>query len=193
MTAMVGGHEEDEALGAVSVDDSKKSERKRKRERQRRSDLTNALDELAAIVAQIDPDEHSDAAAQKKRRRKSGEAETGSAAAAAAAAAAANDMDSTNMTRLDLVGRTTMVLRRLQRENSELKRRLDDQHLRSAGDDKVSIVSIRWAWLCSRLWKPLDGLLVWNIFNASCDCFSMSNAVMICRLVCGGRLLCVVH
>jgi Helix-loop-helix DNA-binding domain len=141
MTAMVGG-DDDEAIG--SVDDTKKSERKRKRERQRRSDLTNALDELSVLVSQIDPEEQSDTVVQKKRRRKSGEAE---------AASGNNELDSTNMTRLDLVGRTTMVLRRLQRENAELKRRLEEQQSRSSGDDKVSLLGVstltrqsRWMW-----------------------------------------------
>jgi hypothetical protein len=131
MTAMVGG-DDDEAIGSVAGDDTKKSERKRKRERQRRSDLTNAMDELAALVSQIDPEEQSDTAAQKKRRRKSGEE----------AASGNNELDSTNMTRLDLVGRTTMVLRRLQRENAELKRRLEEQQSRFSGDDKVSVLGV---------------------------------------------------
>lgn len=141
MTAMVGGDDED-TLGVV-VDDTKKSERKRKRERQRRSDLANAFDELSALVSQIDPDEQSDSATQRKRRRKSGESED---AAAAVAAAAAADLDNSSMTRLDLIGRTSTVLRRLQRENADLRRRLEEQQSRSGGDDKVSGVRSPRGW-----------------------------------------------
>lgn len=137
MTAMIGGEDEDALGSAFLVDDTKKSERKRKRERQRRSDLTNALDELASLVSQIDPDESMDgssaaaAAVQKKRRRKSGEEE------AAIVQPPPSDLDNTNMTRLDLIGRATSVLKRLHSENLELRRRLVDQQSRSEGDDKV--------------------------------------------------------
>ena len=121
---------------AVTADESKKSERKRKRERQRRSDLASAFEELSTLVIQIDPDDNdpqssstltdtdgiaipSSAGAaggsKKVQRRKSGgEAE------------ASGDLDGSGMTRLDLIGRTTMLLRRLQRENSDLRRRFDD-------------------------------------------------------------------
>jgi hypothetical protein len=164
MTAMVGG-DDDEAIGSVVGDDTKKSERKRKRERQRRSDLTNALDELAALVSQIDPEEQSDTTAQKKRRRKSGEAE---------AAAGNNELDSTNMTRLDLVGRTTMVLRRMQRENAELKRRLEEQQSRSSGDDKVSVLGVstltrQSRWTVVRRSRGSPHLALPN-FHLQCSC-----------------------
>jgi hypothetical protein len=48
------------------------------------------------------------------RRKSSGDAETSA------------DLDGSGMTRLDLIGRTTMLLRRLQRENVDLRRRLED-------------------------------------------------------------------
>lgn len=51
-------------------------------------------------------------------RRKSSMGETDAAAAA--------ELDGSGMTRLDLIGRTTMLLRRLQRENMDLRRRLDE-------------------------------------------------------------------
>jgi Helix-loop-helix DNA-binding domain len=119
--------EDEDTFDGGGVDDSKKSERKRKRERQRRSDLANAFDELSALVAQIDPDD-SDTGTRKKRR-KSGVGEPEVAAA---------DPDNSSMTRLDLIGRTTTVLRRLQRENADLRRRLEEQQSRAGGDEKVS-------------------------------------------------------
>ena len=135
---------------AVLADESKKSERKRKRERQRRSDLANAFEELSTLVIQIDPDDNdiltdadgiavpsstistsasirehgmmgigsgavsTGSSKRGQRRKSSGEAE------------AAVDLDGSGMTRLDLISRTTMLLRRLRRENIELRRRVDD-------------------------------------------------------------------
>jgi Helix-loop-helix DNA-binding domain len=89
-----------------------KSERKRTRERQRRSDLASAFEELATLVAQIDPEEEDGDTRGKRGRRKSDDPP---------------DVDS--MTRLDLIGRTTGVLRRLQRENADLRRRIEDKGL----------------------------------------------------------------
>lgn len=130
---------------AVAVDESKKSERKRKRERQRRSDLASAFEELSSLVIQIDPDDndphasvtgpsdadgaavlppstssstnardHGAMGSKRGARRKSmGDADTSA------------DVDA-SMTRLDLIGRTTMLLRRLQRENNDLRGRLHE-------------------------------------------------------------------
>jgi Helix-loop-helix DNA-binding domain len=149
MAAPTDGVVVDNANAAVPADESKKSERKRKRERQRRSDLANAFEELSTLVIQIDPDdndpqsttltnadgiaipsstisapasirEHGALGASNKRvqrRKSSGEVES---------AAAQADLDGSGMTRLDLIGRTTMLLRRLQRENIDLRRRVDD-------------------------------------------------------------------
>jgi Helix-loop-helix DNA-binding domain len=47
-------------------------------------------------------------------------------------AATTADVDNSGMTRLDLIGRTTMILRRYQRENIDLRRRLDEYKRGSA-------------------------------------------------------------
>lgn len=106
-------------------DESTKSERKRQRERQRRSDLANAFDELAAILSMIDPDESDSTSTRQKRRKKS----VGDAADLDAS-------DNAGSTRLDLIGKSVDVLRRLHNENIELKR----IHERNGEgkDDKVS-------------------------------------------------------
>lgn len=117
---MMGDEDDTDEL----VDDSKKSERKRQRERQRRSDIANAFEELSSLLSQIDPDE-SENASSKRKRRKSGEP-------------VESDVDASGMTRLDLIGRTAEVLRKLQRENDELRRKLEENR-RSGGDDKVSL------------------------------------------------------
>jgi Helix-loop-helix DNA-binding domain len=105
---------DDDALTGSAGGAIVKSERKRKRERQRRSDLASAFEELATLVAQIDPEEGDEGGdnnrSGKRGRRKSDDPP---------------DVDS--MTRLDLIGRTTGVLRRLQRENAELRRRVDEK------------------------------------------------------------------
>ena len=124
---------------AVTADESKKSERKRKRERQRRSDLASAFEELSTLVIQIDPDDN-DPQSSSTLTDTDGIAIPSSAGAAAGGggskkvqrrksggeAEASGDLDGSGMTRLDLIGRTTMLLRRLQRENSDLRRRFDD-------------------------------------------------------------------
>lgn len=123
--------DDDEVDDGIGIDDSKKSERKRQRERQRRSDLANAFEELSSLLSQIDPDESENAPNNRRKRRKSGSiGETVDTA----------DVDATGMTRLDLIGRTAEVLRNLQRENAELKQRLEEeQQKQSGGDEKVSI------------------------------------------------------
>lgn len=122
----------------------RKSERKRQRERQRRSALAGAFDELAALISQIEPeyaspspgagsahdpamDSSSTSSKQRKRRR--------------SASGAGHDLgdlgeDSAGMTRLDLIGRTTGVLRRLQQENADLRRRLMEGGGGSGDDDQ---------------------------------------------------------
>lgn len=111
-------------------DESTKSERKRQRERQRRSDLANAFDELAAILSLIDPDESDSLSTRQKRRKKS--------------VGDATDLDAgdnAGSTRLDLIGKSVDVLRRLHSENMELKR----IHERNGEgkDDKVSAIYSR--------------------------------------------------
>jgi Helix-loop-helix DNA-binding domain len=145
---MEEGDEEDvTALNALTAGagDSRKSERKRKRERQRRSDLASAFDELSALVMQIYPenDANSDAdvsqrgttSPQRKRgRKKSGENTR---------PVASSDVDSSGMTRIDLISRTRVTLQRLYRENTDLRRHLESvKRGRNMGDDTVSLLVV---------------------------------------------------
>lgn len=105
-------------------DESTKSERKRQRERQRRSDLASAFDELAAILSLIDPDESDSMSTRQKRKKKS----VGDSADPDAG-------DNAGSTRLDLIGKSVEVLRRLHSENIELKRIHENSG--EGKDDKV--------------------------------------------------------
>jgi len=116
MTPPPGGEEGDRGGG----EEGKKSERKRQRERQRRYDLANAFEELGSLLSEIEPEE---ADGHRRRRRRSSAGDASEA-----------DPDSSGMTRLDLIGRGIEALRRLYRENAELKRIVES---RGSGDDKV--------------------------------------------------------
>lgn len=86
---------------------AKKTERKREREKQRRGDLSNAFDELAAVLSRIEPDEADRASTSNKKRKKSiGEA---------------GDGDASGTTRLDLVVRTVDILKKLHADNVDLR------------------------------------------------------------------------
>ena len=140
---------EDELLGgeAAGGEVSHKSERKRQRERQRRSALASAFEELTALLAQLEPDSaasltatgndnmDSSMASKRKRRKPSG----------------AEDLeDSAGMTRLDLIGRTVGVLRRLQQENADLKRRLTESAAGGGDSDQKVRFQIKWLVGCMR-------------------------------------------
>lgn len=84
---------------------TKRSERKRQREKQRRSDLSNAFDELAAFIVQVEPESGDQDADVKKKRKKSDGGE-----------------DASGITRLELIGRALRIMRRLHTENEERKR-----------------------------------------------------------------------
>lgn len=86
---------------------SNRSERKRQREKQRRSDLSNAFDELSAFIAEIEPDPVDNDGDSKKKRKKSGDGD-----------------DPGGITRLDLIGRAIKIMRRLNAENEDLRYRL---------------------------------------------------------------------
>lgn len=118
----------DDGNDASVVEDGKeKSERKRQREKQRRSELTNAFDDLSALVLTMDNDDEggNDGGARKKSRRLSGHNQ---------------GEDTGGMTRVDLINRALAIMKRLQQENGELKQSLS----RSSGHDKneVSVFSI---------------------------------------------------
>ena len=95
---------------------SKRSERKRQREKQRRTDLSNAFDELAAFIVQIEP-EAGESEMDMKKKRKRSSADVGD--------------DAGGITRLDLIGRALRIMKRLHRENEERKRMID--HMRERG------------------------------------------------------------
>jgi hypothetical protein len=93
--------------GEVDQESNKRSERKRRREKQRRSDLSNAFDELAAFIVQVEPSNTDDGGTDRKgKKRKSSD----------------GGEDSSGITRLDLIGRALRIMKRLYRENEERKR-----------------------------------------------------------------------
>lgn len=95
---------------------SKRSERKRNRERQRRSELSGAFDDLAAVITQIDP-ERPAAADDKKKRRKSANGGRGG-----------DGEDASGITRLDLIARAVQVMKNLHHENEERKRVIEQMY-----------------------------------------------------------------
>jgi len=97
-TPAEGGNDDDRQA-------TKRSERKRQREKQRRSDLSNAFDELASFIMQVEPESGDPDADAKKKRKKSDGAE-----------------DASGITRLELIGRALRIMRRLHSENEERKR-----------------------------------------------------------------------
>jgi hypothetical protein len=143
------GDEDD--IDEFGIDDSKKSERKRQRERQRRSDIANAFEDLSSLLSQIDPDD-SESAPNRRRRRKPGDP-------------VESDVDASGMTRLDLIGRTAEVLRKLQRENFELRQKLEEKR-HTGGDDKVSC---RLKFLLRLFAKPMANF----VSHSCCPCFRM--------------------
>jgi hypothetical protein len=110
----------DDGEGA-GVGNTRKNERKRQREKQRRSDLSNACDELAAVLSRIEPDETDRASSSNKKRKTSiGEAGDG-------------DGDSSGTTRLDLIVRTIDMLKQLHADNVDLRNGSEREY----GDDPV--------------------------------------------------------
>jgi hypothetical protein len=108
---------------------SKKSERKRQREKQRRFDLANAFDELALLLGRIEPEDLDSSSGSRKRKKRNGDEPD------------IDPADAAGMTRLDLIGRTILAIRRLHGENHELKQALAQQHRSRGGgtsDDRVS-------------------------------------------------------
>ena len=81
-----------------------KTERKRIREQQRRSDLTDAFDDLSALILEMNGDAESKH--EKKKRKISGQ----------------NHADDTcGMSRVELINRSVATIERLHQENQELK------------------------------------------------------------------------
>jgi hypothetical protein len=95
------------------------------REKQRRMDLANAFDELAAMLSKIEPSEEEKEKEEEivngnKRRKKGPISET--------------EADTLGMNRLDLIGRTIDTLRRLHEENTDLK----EHPMPGKGEEEVS-------------------------------------------------------
>lgn len=105
VTMSLEEEDNDEQEPGQGADTTKRSERKRQREKQRRFDLSNAFDELAAFINQVEPEAGDLDLDSKKKRKKSGESE-----------------DTSGITRLDLIGRAVKIMKRLHRENEERKR-----------------------------------------------------------------------
>lgn len=100
----------------------KRSERKRQREKQRRFDLSNAFDELAAFIVQVEPEAaEADLDGKKKRRKSEGE-------------------DSSGITRLDLIGRALQIMKRLHHENEERKAVIANMRDRGGPNEKVMVM-----------------------------------------------------
>jgi hypothetical protein len=105
---------------------AKQQQRRRElaeREKQRRMDLANAFDELAAMLSKIEPneeEEEEEIVNGNKRRKKGPVSET--------------EADTLGMNRLDLIGRTIDTLRRLHEENTDLK----EHPMPGKGEEEVS-------------------------------------------------------
>jgi hypothetical protein len=111
-----------EGVDDVDAESNKRSERKRRREKQRRSDLSNAFDELAAFIFQVEPGSEDDTDKKGKKRKASDAGE-----------------DSAGITRLDLIGRALRIMKRLYRENEERTRVIATIEGRGGGaNDNVS-------------------------------------------------------
>jgi len=110
----------------VDAESNKRSERKRRREKQRRSDLSNAFDELAAFIVQVEPGSGEDDSDKKGKKRKSSD----------------GGEDSAGITRLDLIGRALRIMKRLYRENEERKRFISVIESRGGGANDNVIVMV---------------------------------------------------
>jgi hypothetical protein len=106
---------------------NKRSERKRQREKQRRSDLSNAFDELAAFIAHVEPESAEDESDKKTKRRKSTDG-TGE--------------ESSGITRLELIGRAVRIMKRLHRENEERKRIIATMDVRQPNDNVSTLIEL---------------------------------------------------
>lgn len=113
------------ATDDVDAESNKRSERKRRREKQRRSDLSNAFDELAAFIFQVEPGSEDDRDKKGKKRKTSDGGE-----------------DSAGITRLDLIGRALRIMKRLYRENEERKRVIATIEGRGGGANDNVIVMV---------------------------------------------------
>jgi hypothetical protein len=88
-----------------------RSERKRHREKKRRSDVNKGFDELMALLLEIEPEVRKEA--EEKARRGQWKGSLGA-------------HEDNLLSRVDLIGRTVNVLRRIHNENEQRKQIIED-------------------------------------------------------------------
>lgn len=132
MASVEGDDGQDETLGEEK-ETNKRSERKRQREKQRRIDLSKAFDDLAALMVAIEPEAGDADADAKKKRKKSGDGD-----------------EASGITRLERIERAMNILKRLHRENEELKATVANLRERGLGGhgDNVSACCVHLLWRC---------------------------------------------
>jgi hypothetical protein len=131
LTMSLDGDDTNEDLGDEN-ETTKRSERKRQREKQRRSDLSNAFDELSAFIVQVEPDAADAESDPKKKRKKSSEGAE----------------DASGITRLDLIGRALRIMKRLHRENEQNKRIIASMREREIGGQNNDNVRLGNSGIC---------------------------------------------
>jgi len=130
----------DRELNPAELTSMSRSERKRYREKKRRSDLNREFDQLMTLLVEIDPEVRSEAEERARRGQWKG---------------TAGAQEDNLLSRVDLIGRTVEVLRRLHRENEQRKQIVNQllhgsapASLSSQGDDvslqrRVNFLSLR--------------------------------------------------
>jgi hypothetical protein len=108
-----------------------RSERKKHREQKRRKEVNKGLDDLMALLVDIDPSIKGEADREKMRKGRQGKKTTTNTSATTATTALFGDSENPLMSRVDLISRTVIVLDRLNRENKQ--QRLLIQQLSSCG------------------------------------------------------------
>ena len=148
-----------------------RSERKRHREKKRRNDVNKGFEDLMNLLLEIDPSVRSEA----EERSKRGQFKSGSPAAAAPVAAPAPPEENL-LSRVDLITKTTEVLRRVHRENEDRKA-IIEQLLRKTNETTQSIdkdggVTLRSAngGIIMVRYQPLHR----NCLGTSCPCSQTS-------------------
>lgn len=115
----------DDEVGA-GEDENDKSLRKRERERQRRTEMAGAFNELAQLLAELDPDNADTQSTGRRRRRRGSDTEEVDVTG-----------DSSGTTRLLLISRATSLLRSVNAENTELRHRVQGTAGGRTDDGKV--------------------------------------------------------
>ena len=106
-----------EEFTAEELSKMSRSERKRHREKKRRNDVNKGFEDLMNLLLEIDPSVRSEA----EERSKRGQFKSGTPNAAAAGSSAPAQAEENLLSRVDLITKTTEVLRRVHRENEDRK------------------------------------------------------------------------